>query len=87
MFSNIARPVYRLLEKDTKFDFDEACKTTFEDIRARFLIAPIIVAQDWHKNFEIMCDASDFSMGVVSRQRVEKTFKAIYYKELFNYKE
>ena len=26
-----------------------------------------------------MCDASDFSIGVVLRRRVEKKFKAIYY--------
>ena len=26
-----------------------------------------------------MCDASDYAMGVVLRQRTENTFKAIYY--------
>ena len=32
-----------------------------------------------------MCDASDFSMGEVLGQRVEKTFKVIYYaRKTFN---
>ena len=34
---------------------------------------------DWNKEFEIMCDASDYEMGAVLGQRTEKIFKAIYY--------
>ena len=38
-----------------------------------------MVTLDWNKEFEIMCDASDFAMGVVLGQRTENMFKAIYY--------
>ena len=41
--------------------------------------APIMVTLDWSKEFEIMCDASDYVMGVVLGQRTEKIFRAIYY--------
>ena len=34
---------------------------------------------DWNKEFEIMCDASDYATRVVLGQRANKTFKAIYY--------
>ena len=34
---------------------------------------------DWSKEFEIMCDASDYSMGAILGQRTEKIFRAIYY--------
>ena len=34
---------------------------------------------DWNKEFEIMCDASDYTMGVVLGQKADKVFKAIYY--------
>ena len=34
---------------------------------------------DWSKNFEIMCDASDYAIGAVLRQRTDKIFRAIYY--------
>ena len=77
--SKIARLLCRLLEKYTKFDFDEACRIAFEEIKARLVIVPVIATPDWNKSFEIMCDASDFAMGAVLGQRVEKTFKAIYY--------
>ena len=59
-FYKIARPLCRLLEKDTKFDFDDACKFAFDEIKARLVIAPIMATTNWNKNFEIMCAASDF---------------------------
>ena len=34
---------------------------------------------DWNKEFEIMCDASDYAMGAVLGQRTDKTFRVIYY--------
>ena len=78
-FFMIARPLCRPLEKDAKFYFDDACKLAFNEIKARLVIAPIIATPDWSNNFEIMCDASDFSLGAVLGQKMEKTFKAIYY--------
>ena len=34
---------------------------------------------DWKKEFEIMCDASDYAMGDVLGQKDDKVFRAIYY--------
>ena len=78
-FSKIARPLCRLLEKDTTFSFDDSCKAAFEEIKIRLVQAPIIAAPEWDQGFEMMCDASDFAMGAVLRQRKEKIFGAIYY--------
>ena len=64
-FSKISRPLCRLLEKDEKIDFDESCLSAFEDIKFRLVIAPIMATSDWNNEFEIMCDASDYAMGVV----------------------
>ena len=33
----------------------------------------------WNKEFEIMCDASDYAMRAVLGQQAEKMFRAIYY--------
>ena len=78
-FSKIARPLCRLLEKDTKFNFDDSCKAAFEEIKIRLVQEPIIAALEWDKGFEIMCDASDFAMGAVLGQRKYKIFRALYY--------
>ena len=45
-FSKISRPLYRLLEKDARFEFDEACWSIFEDIKARLVIALIMATLD-----------------------------------------
>ena len=78
-FSKIARPLCRLLEKETKFNFDDSCKAAFEEIKLRLVQAPIMAAPEWDQGFEIMCDDSDFAMGAVLGQRKEKIFRAIYY--------
>ena len=46
-FSKISRPLCRLLEKDANFEFDEACMSAFEDIKARLIIAPIMETPDY----------------------------------------
>ena len=69
----------RLLEKDAKFNFDESCQSLFEEIRSRLVEAPIMAKPDWTKEFEIMCDASDYVMGAVLGHKTDKMFRAIYY--------
>ena len=34
---------------------------------------------DWNLPFEIMCDASDYAVGVVLGQRVDKKLNVIHY--------
>nr|GEZ90173.1 DNA-directed DNA polymerase [Tanacetum cinerariifolium] len=41
--------------------------------------APILIAPDWDMPFELMCDASDFAIGVVLGKRQEKHFRPIHY--------
>ena len=55
-FSKISRPLCKLLEKDTKFDFDEPCKFAFEEIKSRLVSGPIMLTPDWNNEFEIMCE-------------------------------
>ena len=78
-FSKIAIPLCRLLEKDTKFHFDAACQSSFEEIKSRLVEAPIMAKPDWNSEYEIMCDASDYAMGAVLGQKADKMFRAIYY--------
>nr|GEY46760.1 reverse transcriptase domain-containing protein [Tanacetum cinerariifolium] len=39
---------------------------------------PILIALDWDMPFELMCDASDFSIGANLGQRHEKNFRPIH---------
>ena len=41
--------------------------------------APIVRAPNWQLPFEVMCDASDFSIGVILGQREDGKPYVIYY--------
>ncbi|GJT85993.1 reverse transcriptase domain-containing protein [Tanacetum coccineum] len=78
-FSKIARPMTRLLEKDTPFIFSKECIEAFQSLKKKLTEAPILVAPDWDLPFELMCDASDFAIGAVLGQRKTKHFQPIHY--------
>ena len=59
--------------------FDEDCKEAFEVLKKALITAPIVQPPDWNLPFEIMCDASDFAVGVVLGQRVDKKLNVIHY--------
>ncbi|XP_062080935.1 uncharacterized protein LOC133785737 [Humulus lupulus] len=61
------------------FEFTQECQEAFVTLKKALITAPIIVAPDWSLPFELMCDASDFAVGVVLGQRKEKVFHSIYY--------
>ena len=46
-FSKITRPLCSLLEKDTPFIFDDSCLQSFELLKEKLTIAPVIIAHDW----------------------------------------
>ncbi|GJU96122.1 reverse transcriptase domain-containing protein [Tanacetum coccineum] len=78
-FSKISRPITHLLEKDTPFVFSQDCINAFETLKKKLTEAPILVVPDWNLPFELMCDASDFTIGVVLGQRKTKHFQPIHY--------
>ncbi|KAL0360927.1 UNVERIFIED_CONTAM: Retrovirus-related Pol polyprotein from transposon opus [Sesamum radiatum] len=78
-FSKIARPLTNLLSKDAQFQFDDACLHAFHDLKEKLTTAPIVSAPVWDLPFEIMCDASNNTLGAVLGQRVAKQFHTIYY--------
>ena len=78
-FSKLARPLTRLLCKETEFAFDDECLTAFKLIKEALITAPIVQAPNWDFPFEIMCDASDYAVGAVLGQRIDKKLHVIYY--------
>nr|GEV14492.1 hypothetical protein [Tanacetum cinerariifolium] len=77
-FSKIARPMTRLLEKDTPFLFSKECVEAFQTLKRILIEAPFLIARDWDLPFELMCDASDFAIGAVLGKN-EKEMLAVAY--------
>jgi hypothetical protein len=78
-FSHITRPLTNHLAKDVLFEFDDACLKLFKILKKALISAPIIQLPDWSLSFEIMCDASDYDVGVVLGQTKNKKHHAIIY--------
>ncbi|GJX98900.1 reverse transcriptase domain-containing protein [Tanacetum coccineum] len=78
-FSKISRPMTKLLEKDSVFNFNEECNKAFETLKEKLMNAPIMVSPNWSLPFELMCDASDFAIGAALGQREEKHFRPIHF--------
>nr|GEX81410.1 reverse transcriptase domain-containing protein [Tanacetum cinerariifolium] len=64
---------------DTPFIFSEDCIKDFQTLKKKLTEAPILIAPSWDLPFELICDASDFAIGMVLGQRYEKHFRPIHY--------
>ena len=78
-YSKIAKPLSILLNKDKFFLFDNACLIAFNDVKEKLVIEPIIIDPNWTLDFELICNASDYVVGVVLGQRKTKKIHAINY--------
>nr|GEV81885.1 reverse transcriptase domain-containing protein [Tanacetum cinerariifolium] len=78
-FSMISRPMTHLLKKNAPFVFSDDCVQAFQTLKKKLTEAPILIAPNWDQPFELMCDASDFAIGAILGQRIEKHFRPIHY--------
>ena len=78
-FSKFAKPLYELLEKDTKFLWNEAFQKSFDELKSHLTTAPIVRAPNWQLPFQVMCDASDLAIGAVLGQREDGKPYVVYY--------
>jgi hypothetical protein len=67
-FSKIAKPMTRLLEKNKDFDWTAECQASFEELKKRLTLAPVLIVPDNTKKFNIYCDTSRQGLGCVLMQ-------------------
>lgn len=68
-FSDLARPLNDLTRKDVTWNWTTECQTAFDDLKNRFITAPVLIMPDKTKQFQIESDASKFATGAVLRQQ------------------
>ncbi|CAM8880537.1 unnamed protein product [Rhodiola kirilowii] len=55
------------------------CLEAFEKLKKALVSAPIVRPPNWDLPFELMCDASDYAIGAVLGQRIDKRLHVVYY--------
>ena len=78
-FSKVSKPLSSLLCKEKYFIIEEEVKHAFMYLKQSLVEAPILQSLSWDLPFVIMCDASDFAVGSVLGQRIDKKPTAICY--------
>jgi hypothetical protein len=67
-FSEIAKPMTKLLKKDAKFKWSLQCEEAFIILKKILTTAPVLAQPDIEKPFDVYCDASSMSIGGVLMQ-------------------
>nr|GEW53741.1 hypothetical protein [Tanacetum cinerariifolium] len=87
-FCKIARPMTRLLEKDTPFIFSQECVDAFQTLKRMLTETPILIAPDWDMPFELIqstpwfADFTNYHVGNfivkgMTSQQKNKLFKDV----------
>ena len=67
-FSKIAKPMMKLLKKDTKFKWTEECEASFQELKKRLVTSPVLILPDQTKDYEVYCDTSRRGLRAVLMQ-------------------
>ena len=70
-FSEIAKPLHKLTEKNCPFVWTEECSVAFEELKRKLVESPVLIHPDFTKGFILDVDASDLSIGAVLSQITE----------------
>ena len=67
-YSKVAKPLFQLLKKDTKFDWTTECETAFQGLQNKLITAPILTFANPNKKYIITTDASQEALGFILSQ-------------------
>jgi hypothetical protein len=67
-YAQITTPKENILKKYCQFSWTEECQQSFDTLKQKMVIAPILVFPDWSKEFHVHVDAYSISLGVVLAQ-------------------
>ena len=70
-FSEIAKPLRKLTEKNQPFLWSPECDKAFETLKKRMVESPILAHPDFTKPFVLDTDASDTAIGGVLSQNID----------------
>jgi hypothetical protein len=67
-FSKISKPMIELLAKGNTFQWTPRSETSFQELKKRLTMAPVLTIPDMERPFSIYCNASGQGLGCVLMQ-------------------
>ena len=67
-FSRIAVPLHYLTRKGVKFEWDDRCEESFQELKQRLTSAPVLTLPSGNEDFVVFSDASHQGLGCVLMQ-------------------
>ena len=67
-FSKIAGPLTRLTQKGVKFEWDDRCEQSFQQLKERLVTAPVLALPTSGEEYVVYSDASIQGLGCVLMQ-------------------
>ncbi|GBO40610.1 Retrovirus-related Pol polyprotein from transposon 297 [Araneus ventricosus] len=78
-FSTIARPLHKLTEAKSNFNWTEECETSFNSLKQDLTSSPILTYPQTDKDFILDTDASNEGIGVVLSQNMGNEERVVAY--------
>ena len=78
-FSDIAQPLYKLLQKSVRFVWGEEQKLAYETLKSALVSDLVLIYPDFNKQFYLTTDASNYAIGGVLSQKVDNDLRPISY--------
>ena len=64
-FSQLVAPMTRLTRKGVKFEWDDLCEKSFQELKMRLTSTPILIVPKQGQRYTMYCDASRDGLGCV----------------------
>ena len=68
MFSKKAEPLYQLLIRNAKYEWNDKCEESFDFLKNCLIYEPVLAHPNFNKTFYLFCDASNSGVGAVLMQ-------------------
>ncbi|XP_064398966.1 uncharacterized protein LOC135345475 [Halichondria panicea] len=74
-FADIAQPLHALTKANCRYDWTADCQTSFDSLKSRMLMSPVLAFPDFSLPFTLETDASIKGLGAVLSQRGQEDGK------------
>ena len=79
-FAKLAKPLYKLVRKDKKWNWEEEQKVAFKELKRVFTIRPVLVVPDLDKEIRVEVNTSEYAIkGVLLMKCEDEKWRSVVF--------